>query len=107
MNIKKLKYILNEKLGVPMDQWVVLKNVPVILSHHDASIYTDEKTRLYYFDTTNELIRVSYGDFSEFNENIYDPEAFVNHSIYDLGDIAGVSTTVTHGPQGTYYTKRF
>lgn len=98
------------ELGIsnPMNKWVKLpRNISMIRLAQDTNIYIDHNTELYYFDTANELLYSSFGDFSKYDSIETASTAHSQDRIYSFNMIAGFICSTYAGPQGSYYTKNF
>ena len=98
------------ELGLSNSTGIWLKipsNISVIRLAQDTNLYVDHDTELYYFDTVNELMYCSFGDFSKYSSSETEINAHKHSRIYPFNMISGFICSTIAGPQGSYYTKRF
>ena len=108
MNTSQIKTSL-EELGIsnPMNKWLKLSQISVIRLAQDSNLYLDNDTELYYFDSTNEIMYCTFGDFKNYTSSETSVATHKAYRIYPFNMIAGFICTTIAGPQGSYYTKRF
>lgn len=111
MTSKKLeKILIKNGISNPLNKWIKIKQISIFHLTVDANIFVNPDCELYYIDTTNNLLRVSYDpryysmDEIPNNKNVNE---YPTTTAYTLDIINGVITSVVAGPQGSYYTKRF
>lgn len=75
MNKEKLQELLN-KLNIAENKWERLDKLSAIRLNASV-IPIDSRTCLYYFDTTNELLYIKYGTYTQFGAPI---KGFLEHN---------------------------
>ena len=56
-----LQYVLNTRFKYSMNAWIPLPDISIITTGQDASIYIDNNQQRYRFNTTHNLLEISYG----------------------------------------------
>jgi hypothetical protein len=93
----------------PMNKWLKPTQFPIIFLDQDSNIFTSDNDELYYFDSTNNILRVAHsvGSYKTITNDASSVSSYPSDRCYDFSIISGFIRSVYCGILGSYYTKSF
>lgn len=108
MTSTTINYVLSG-MGYSMDTWASFSDISLITMLQDTNVLIHPEYMRLRFNTTEELLEISYGTQvgSNFTSHLGETTNFTPDSFVPFSELCGIVNTVFRSPHGTYYNKYF